>query len=130
MGAQERCQLPGVVEDGGRGVGDDEPAEPRLHRLVVVDQAAVVADQRVGRDHDLARVRRVGADLLVAGLARVHHEVAARRDRRAECDAAEDRAVLERQQCRTQVTDPGSTTALGRTCGGAITRARRLPGGS
>ena len=107
VGAQEGCQLPRIVEDRGRGIGHDQPAEPRLHRLVVVDQAAVVADQRIGHDHDLARVRRVGADLLVAGLARVHHEVAARRDGRPECDAAEDRAVLERQQSRTQVTDPG-----------------------
>ena len=106
VGAQEGCQLPRIVEDRGRGIGHDEPPEPRLHRLVVVDQAAVVADQRVGHDHDLARVRRVGTDLLVAGLARVHHEIAARRDGRPECDAAEDRAVLERQQCRTQVTDP------------------------
>ena len=107
VGAQEGCQLPRIVEDRGGGIGHHQPAQPRLHRLVVVDQSAVVADQRVGHDHDLARVRRVGADLLVAGLARVDHEVAARRDRRSECDAAEDRAVLERQQSRTQVTDPG-----------------------
>ncbi len=41
----------------------------------------VVADQRVGHDHDLAGVRRVGADLLVAGLAGVDDEVAAGRRR-------------------------------------------------
>ena len=45
--------------------------------LVVVDEAAVVADERVGHDHDLAGVRGVRADLLVAGLARVDDEVAA-----------------------------------------------------
>ena len=54
--AQEGCQLPRIVEDRGRGVRNNQPPEPRLHRLVVVDQAAVVADQRVGHDHDLARV--------------------------------------------------------------------------
>ncbi len=43
----------------------------------------VVADERVGHDHDLAGVRGVRADLLVAGLARVDDEVAAGRGRRA-----------------------------------------------
>ena len=63
---------------------------PRSHgprRLVVVREPAVVADQRIGHDDDLAGVRGVGADLLVAGLARVDDEVAAGGDRRAERDA-------------------------------------------
>ena len=104
--AQERGELAGVVEDGGRGVGDDERPQPRPDRLVVVDEPAVVADERVGHDHDLAGVRGVGADLLVAGLARVDDEVAAGGDRRPEGDAREDRAVLERQQRRPEVADP------------------------
>ena len=50
-------------------------------------------------------VRGVGADLLVAGLARVDDEVATARDRRPERDPGEDRPVLERQQRRTQIAD-------------------------
>ena len=80
--AQERGQLAGVVEDRGRRVGDDQRPQPRPDRLVVVGQPPVVADQRIGHDHDLAGVRGVGADLLVAGLAGVDDEVAAGRDRR------------------------------------------------
>ena len=77
--AQQRCQLAGVIEDGGGRVRHDERPEPRADRLVVDGEPAVVADQRVGHDHDLAGVRGVGADLLVAGLARVDDEVAAGR---------------------------------------------------
>ena len=79
--AQQRRQLAGAVEDRGRRVGHDQRPQPRADRLVVVGQPAVVADQRIGHDDDLAGVRGVGADLLVAGLARVHDEVATRRRR-------------------------------------------------
>ena len=87
-------------------LADHERPQPRLIGLVVVREPAVVADQRIGHDHDLAGVRGVGADLLVAGLAGVDDEVAAGRDGRPERDAREDGAVLQRQQRRTQVADP------------------------
>ena len=104
--AQERGQLARVLEHGRGRVGDDQRPQPRPDRLVVVDQAAIVADEGIGHDHDLAGVGRVGADLLVAGLAGVDDEVAAGRDRRAEGHSREDRPILERQQRRTQVADP------------------------
>jgi len=105
--AQERGELPGVVEDGGRRVRDDEAAEPWSDRLVVVDEPAVVADQRIRHDHDLAGVRGVGADLLVARLARVHDEVAAGRRGRTECDAGKDGAVLEGEEGGAEIADSG-----------------------
>ena len=95
-----------AVEHGGRGVGDDQRPQPRADRLVVVGQPPVVADQRIGHDHDLAGVRGVRADLLVAGLARVDDEIAAGRDGGPEGHAREDGAVLERQQGRPEVPDP------------------------
>ena len=104
--AQQRRELAGVLEDGGRRVGDDQGPEPRPERLVVGGEPAVVADERIGHDDDLAGVRRVGADLLVAGLARVDDEVAAGRHRGPERDAREDRPVLQRQQRRPEVADP------------------------
>ena len=103
--AQERDELARAVEHGGRRVGDDERRAATAARLVVVGQPPVVADERVGHDHDLAGVRGVGADLLVAGLAGVDDEVAAGGDRRPERDAGEDGAVLERQQRRTEGAD-------------------------
>ena len=104
--AEQRGQLARIVENGRRGVCDHEPAQPGVDRLVVVGKPAVVADERIGHDHDLPRVGGVGADLLVAGLAGVDHQVAAGRDRRTERDPREDRPILERQQRRTQVADP------------------------
>ena len=103
---QERGQLAGVLEHGGCRGGHHEPPEPRPLGLVVAAEPPIVADQRVGHHDDLAGIRRVGADLLVAGLARVDHEVAARRDDRPEGDPGEDRAVLEREQGRTARADP------------------------
>ena len=106
LGAQERCELPGVLEDRGGRVGHDEAAEPGLRRLVVVPKTAVVADERVGHDDDLAGVRGIGADLLVAGLRGVDDEVAARRDGRSEGDAWKHRPVLQREQRRPEMADP------------------------
>ncbi len=105
--AQERGELAGILEHGGGRIGDHKGPQPRPARLVVGDEPAVVADERVGHDHDLAGIRGVGADLLVARLARVDHEVAAGRDRCPEGDAREDRPVLQRQQRRTQIPDSG-----------------------
>ena len=122
--AQERGQLARVVEDGGRGVGHDEAAQPRARRLVVVAQPAVVADQRVGHDDDLAGVRRVRADLLVAGLARVDDEVAAGRD--AAPKAMPGKTVPSSSASSAGPRSPmrGSTIALARGNGGRITRRR------
>ena len=106
MVAEERRELTGVLHHGRRGIGDDERPQPRLRGLVVVGQPTVVADERIGHHHDLAGVRRVGADLLVAGLARVDDEIAAGRDRRPERHAREHRSVLQCQDGRPEVTDP------------------------
>ena len=105
LAAQERRELARLLgHRRGRG-GDDEGPQPGPLGLVVGPDAPVVADQRVGHHHDLAGIRRVGADLLVAGLARVDHQVAARGGVGAEGDAGEDRPVLERQQCRPARSD-------------------------
>ena len=103
--AQEPRELTGVVEHGRGRVRDDEPAKPWPRRLVVGEEPAVIADQRVGHDDDLARIGRVGADLLVARLAGVDDEVAAGRDRRPERHALEDGAVLQREEGRPGIAD-------------------------
>ncbi len=123
--AEEWTQLAGIIEDRRRRVGDDERPEPGRTRLVLVQQPAVVADQRVGHDHDLARVRGVGADLLVAGLARVDDEVAAGRDGRTEGDARERVPSSSASKAGPRSPIRGSTTAEARGAGGAITRRAR-----
>ena len=103
--AQERRQLASPVEHRCGGIGDDQRTQPRPDRLIVVEQAPVVADQRVGHDHDLSGVRGVRAHLLVASLARVHDQIAAGRDGCPERDAGEDRTILEHQQRGTKIAD-------------------------
>jgi hypothetical protein len=105
--AQHSGELARVVQHGRGGVRHDEPAKPRAGRLVVGQETAVVADERVRHDHHLSRIGRVGADLLVARLAGVDDEVATGRNRRPEGHALEDRAVLERQERRPGVADAG-----------------------
>ena len=106
LAAEQRRELADVVDDGGRRVRDDERPEPRPDGLVVVGDAPVVADQRVGHHDDLAGVRGIGADLLVAGLRGVDDEVAAGRRVGPERDPGEHRPVLERQQRRTALAHP------------------------
>ena len=103
--AKEGRELPGTIEDGGSGIGHDERPQPRPEGLVVVEQTTVVADERVGHDHDLAGIGRVRADLLVAGLAGVDDQVATRRHGGTERDAGEDGPILEGQQRGPQVAD-------------------------
>ena len=86
------------------------------------DEPAVVADERVGHDHDLAGIRGVGADLLVAGLAGVDDEVPAGGHRGTEGDAREDRPVLQRQQRRAQVPDPRIDDGAERAAAGGRSR--------
>src|SRR4029079_10652227 len=68
----------GAPVAGDRGLlAHDEAGDLRAARLGVVVRDAVVA--HLGRRHrdDLAGVRRIGEDLLVAGHARVEHDFAA-----------------------------------------------------
>ncbi len=103
--SEHRGQLPGIVEHGGRGVGDDQTSQPGPLGLVVETDPAIVADERIGHDHELTRVRGIRGDLLVAGLARVHHEVALAGAARPKGDAGKDAAILEGQQSRPEIAD-------------------------
>ena len=105
VASQQRGQLPGLLHHGSRGVGHDEAAQPGPAGLVVVEEPAVIADQGIGHDHELARVRRVRADLLVAGLARVDHEVATAGNGRSKGDPGEHGSVLEGQEGWPVVAD-------------------------
>ena len=78
-----------------RLVADDEARHLRRPRLDVVRRHAVVADLGTRHRHDLTRVRRVGQHFLIAGHARVEHDLAARFAFRAGSGAAKPRAVFE-----------------------------------
>src|SRR5262249_26728580 len=75
----------------------DEPAHEGAARLDVLAVHSDVADLGVGHHHELALVRRVREDLLVAGHARVEDELADRLADGPEGTAAEDGAVGERE---------------------------------
>ena len=103
--AFKRRDLRRIFRDRRRRTCDDESAQPGLRRLIVRNQAAVVSDQRIGHQHHLPRVARIGADLLVARLAGVHHEVATRGDGRTPRDAGEDAAIFQGEQGGSMVAD-------------------------
>ena len=69
-------------------------------RLGVLGVDADVADVRIGERDDLAGVRRIGEDLLVAGHRGVEHDLADGLAERADRAAAEHRAVGEREDRR------------------------------
>ena len=122
---QQVDDLAGPSEHAGRGMADDEAAQPGPLRLVVIGCAPVVADEREGHDHHLAGVAGVGADLLVAGLRGVDDEVAAAAHLGAEGDAREGRAVLERQQAWTAAADARVDHGIGREGQGGPARTGR-----
>ena len=96
LGEPVQPRLPrGAVEAVvGELAGDDGPGV-RLARLVAVRVGAVVAVHRERVGDELAAVRRVGGDLLVAGHARVEHQLATHRAGPGERLAGEGGAVLE-----------------------------------
>src|SRR3546814_20458962 len=59
-----------------RHVAHDQARGPGLRGLVVQWSAAGIAHVRIGQRADLPRIRRIGADLLVAGHAGVEHHLA------------------------------------------------------
>ena len=82
-----------------RLVADDEAGHLRRARLDVLRRHAVVADLRAGHRDDLSGVGRIGQHFLVAGHARVEHDLAARFAFRAGGGAAEPGAVFQCQNC-------------------------------
>ena len=92
-------QAPFAAPVAGLGqIADHETGQEKPARLGVLGIDAVVAD--LGRrEHDeLAGVGRIRENLLVAGHPRVEDDLAQRVPRRAEGDAAKDRAVVQRQK--------------------------------
>ena len=74
-----------------------EARQARARRLVVARRDAVVADERAGHDHALARVRGIGQDLLIAGHRGVEDEFSAGLAGGAAGAARIKRPVLESQ---------------------------------
>ncbi len=82
-----------------RRLAHDEAGHARRLRLGVAGRHAVVADVRRRHRDDLAGVGRIGQHFLIAGHARVEHDLAARFAGRAGGDAAIPGAIFESQSC-------------------------------
>ena len=106
-----------------RQVADHEPRRMDRVRLEIVRVGPGVADVGVGQRDDLARIGRVGEDLLVARHGGVEHHLARRGPGGANGSAAEHCAVLESQNsgCRH---DCASVAGLHTACG-PVSRVRR-----
>src|SRR5690606_40927397 len=95
---QRRAAAPAAR--AARDVAHDQPGRPDPAGLVVLAGAAGVADVGIGQGDDLAGVRGVGEDFLVAGHGRVEHDFTDGKAGRADGYAFEDGAVFEREDCR------------------------------
>ncbi len=80
-----------------RQVADHQPGGVDLRGLVVLPVHAGVADVRVGQGDDLAAVRGIGEDLLVAGHRRIEDDLPDRGSGGADGAAAEHRSVGENE---------------------------------
>ena len=82
------------------GLLDDEAVHQGPPGLDVFRVQPVVADERVGHGHDLAAVRGIGEDLLVAGHGRVEDDLAGGLADGAQRLTAEDTAVAQDEKRR------------------------------
>src|SRR5580700_7046968 len=93
-----------IVRRLGDGGMQHHPARARrrrqIHGLDIVVVDADIADMGEGEGDDLARIGRIGEDLLVAGHRGVEADFAHRLSGGAEADAFEHRAVGEHEQRR------------------------------
>src|SRR5439155_3884872 len=78
-------------------LASDERTSPGPSRFLEIRGSAVVSDQRIGHDHHLAGVGRVGKDLLVSGDAGMDDHLAARLHGLAAPFAKELESVLEQE---------------------------------
>ena len=124
------------LEDGGGGMANNEASQPRPDRLVVAFQPPVVADQRIGHDHDLAGVGGIRADFLVARLGGVDDEIAATTDRCAKRHTAQHHSVGKRKQGWAMAADARVNYCVGREGQGrcrltrAVHKNAAAPGGT
>ncbi len=113
--AIQRQQI--AVVGGVFGVGaHDQPAHRRRHRLDVLVIGAHDADMREGEGDDLARVRRIAENLLIAGHGGVEADFADRRGMRAKPGAFEEGAVRQHEAATRKHGPRGG--GVGRRCVG------------
>ena len=90
---------PGVTEIAGRvtALADDHTPDGGRTGFVILVCNAVIADERIGHHENLARVGRVGDDLLVTHDRRVENDLADPADVGSESDSVEFFSVFKHQ---------------------------------
>ena len=88
----ERTLRP-VIARFATQLADNESGKRDSGAFDVFEIDAVIADQRVGHRDDLPAIRRIGENFLVAGHARVEHDLAKNFAAGSKCGAGENRAV-------------------------------------
>jgi hypothetical protein len=72
-----------------------QPFNIRTLRFVVLRAGAIVADLRVGEDHNLAGIRWIGEDFLISGEGGIEDNLAGSLSGRTKTPALEDSAVFQ-----------------------------------
>src|SRR5207248_6221939 len=80
-----------------RKLADNQPLDVGTCRLIIFSVGAVVSDFRVGENYNLAAVRRVSEDFLVARDGSIENDFAVAFAFSAVAFAAEDSAVFQRK---------------------------------
>ena len=86
-----------------RKLAHHQSFDVRPRRFVVGLVGAVVADLRIGENDDLAGIRRIGEDFLIAGDGGIENDFAGPFDGRTKTPALEDRAVFQGENCGVQL---------------------------
>ena len=81
----------------------DQTFDMRLRGFVIAFVGAVVADLRIGEDDDLAGIRGIGEDFLIARDGGIENHLAGAFDGRTKTTALEDRTVFQGEDCWVQV---------------------------
>ena len=87
-----------IAGDGGK-LADHEAFNVRTVGLVVGGAGSVIADLRIGQDHDLAGVGGVGEDFLISREGGVEDNFARSLGGRTKTPAFEDAAVFQGEYC-------------------------------
>ena len=104
--ARQKCAGLGIrtpVAGDWRELAHHQAFDIGARGLIIIHAGSVVADLRIGEDDDLAGIRGIGEDFLVAGEGGVENNFPGPFGEGAKTPTLEDRAVLQGENGRVQV---------------------------
>src|SRR5579864_6942784 len=91
------------VGSQGRKLADDQRLDERPRRFLIVKIGAYVADMRISKADDLARVAGISEDFLITGETGIENDLTAAAGAGARRAPVKDSSVLERENGRARL---------------------------